>query len=480
MNFKLHIFKNNQLAQTFMVQEGQKLSIGRQGSGAIIGLADEKVSRQHAEIFVQNDKLYVRDVGSSNGTYVGQTRLDERPCPLAHDYVVWFSRTYYIKIEAIQTPVSLPPLPTHQYMPENYQQTIEEQEDQINQEYESQEQPTAIPTSNTGKKIMIGVGALFLAFGLFYFTFLGEYLAYQKVVDAQTKEECQRYYNNYSDGRHIEDVRFIEIDNEPEITRVRSFIGEFPNSTYFSRTVQIRDKLWEAEIERYEKQAASKKSSKKSVEFFRQLLLHLKNQNQDKVYVKYNGKTQLKDYEEYPKNIRNTMETFYLDTKLPMLPLKENFTSTQELEYIITNGIGSSFSKIFTEGFVEVEEYPYADNVIDKDSMIINIDYMIKNQVDKSSPQYPNIWTYTKNDISTANLLGIDIDFVFDSKVPNTSVSYFFKTHSEPAESISGIEDIKDGYKMMSKSVFEKYADEVTERFGLEGTYKEKAKQNKQ
>jgi pSer/pThr/pTyr-binding forkhead associated (FHA) protein len=35
-----------------------------------IGIEDRRVSRRHAEIYVLNDRIFVRDLGSKNGTFV--------------------------------------------------------------------------------------------------------------------------------------------------------------------------------------------------------------------------------------------------------------------------------------------------------------------------------------------------------------------------------------------------------------------------
>lgn len=53
--------------------------IGR-GSDAAIRLDDDYVSTRHAQIVASGDTWYVEDLGSTNGTYVGATRLTE---PLA-------------------------------------------------------------------------------------------------------------------------------------------------------------------------------------------------------------------------------------------------------------------------------------------------------------------------------------------------------------------------------------------------------------
>jgi hypothetical protein len=50
------------------------------------------VSRQHAEIFDDDGRLHVRDMGSKNGTYVNGKLLDGRPVALFDGDVVAFSR----------------------------------------------------------------------------------------------------------------------------------------------------------------------------------------------------------------------------------------------------------------------------------------------------------------------------------------------------------------------------------------------------
>ncbi|GGD11307.1 FHA domain-containing protein FhaB/FipA [Nocardioides daphniae] len=58
---------------------GEPVLIGR-GSDAAIRLDDDYVSTRHARIALSGDQWYVEDLGSTNGTYVGSTRLTE---PLA-------------------------------------------------------------------------------------------------------------------------------------------------------------------------------------------------------------------------------------------------------------------------------------------------------------------------------------------------------------------------------------------------------------
>lgn len=58
------------------IHVGQRLVIGRKADAADIVFADRKVSRKHAEIERREDGwVYVRDLGSSNGTWVGSFKV---------------------------------------------------------------------------------------------------------------------------------------------------------------------------------------------------------------------------------------------------------------------------------------------------------------------------------------------------------------------------------------------------------------------
>ena len=55
----------------------ERVVVGR-GSAADIPLLDDGVSRAHAEISVRDDAVFIRDLGSRNGTYCNGSRVDER------------------------------------------------------------------------------------------------------------------------------------------------------------------------------------------------------------------------------------------------------------------------------------------------------------------------------------------------------------------------------------------------------------------
>jgi hypothetical protein len=61
--------------QTLALAEGQPLVLGRDQACANVPLDDEQVSRTHAQLMLVNGQIVVRDLGSSNGTYVNGERV---------------------------------------------------------------------------------------------------------------------------------------------------------------------------------------------------------------------------------------------------------------------------------------------------------------------------------------------------------------------------------------------------------------------
>ncbi|KAF7290536.1 Glycosyltransferase family 69 protein [Mycena indigotica] len=84
-----------------LIPSGQRIKIGRQTNaksqpGERNGYFDSKVlSRQHAEVWEENEKIYIKDVKSSNGTFINGERLSQEgaesePFELHSDDIVEF------------------------------------------------------------------------------------------------------------------------------------------------------------------------------------------------------------------------------------------------------------------------------------------------------------------------------------------------------------------------------------------------------
>ena len=68
------------LAGTRVALTGKPILIGRANDSTLV-LTDDYASTRHARISESNGVWYVEDLGSTNGTYVGQKRVDG-PVPL--------------------------------------------------------------------------------------------------------------------------------------------------------------------------------------------------------------------------------------------------------------------------------------------------------------------------------------------------------------------------------------------------------------
>ena len=78
MNYVLQIVRGKSAATTLKLTDGVN-SIGRHDD-CLIRIRSAQVSRRHCEVFEDKGKLMVKDLGSSNGTFVnGQRVLGQQP-----------------------------------------------------------------------------------------------------------------------------------------------------------------------------------------------------------------------------------------------------------------------------------------------------------------------------------------------------------------------------------------------------------------
>ncbi|GAB4499727.1 MAG: hypothetical protein OHK0052_15170 [Anaerolineales bacterium] len=88
-------------AQEYLIRNAQTIVIGRSRDNTIM-IAHPKISRQHASLEWQGETCYLRDLGSSNGTFLNGNRLQpQQPHPLKpgdrielHQVLVLFDAPY--------------------------------------------------------------------------------------------------------------------------------------------------------------------------------------------------------------------------------------------------------------------------------------------------------------------------------------------------------------------------------------------------
>ena len=77
--------------------------LGRKPEEADYILADEGVSRKHLQIFLQDTKLFITDMGSTNGTFLNTQRLEiDMPVEIREGDVIGIAQSEYIVTYKIQ------------------------------------------------------------------------------------------------------------------------------------------------------------------------------------------------------------------------------------------------------------------------------------------------------------------------------------------------------------------------------------------
>ena len=66
-----------------------RILLGRDEQSCELWVHDESVSRRHAEVFMQGNDVFIRDLGSSNGTWVNGQALGPNPVALAPGQIVY-------------------------------------------------------------------------------------------------------------------------------------------------------------------------------------------------------------------------------------------------------------------------------------------------------------------------------------------------------------------------------------------------------
>jgi FHA domain len=79
------------LAGTRIALTGKPILIGRANDSTLV-LTDDYASTRHARISETNNVWYLEDLGSTNGTYVGQTKVTG-PIPLEAGVVIRIGKT---------------------------------------------------------------------------------------------------------------------------------------------------------------------------------------------------------------------------------------------------------------------------------------------------------------------------------------------------------------------------------------------------
>jgi len=327
--------------------------------------------------------------------------------------------------------------------------------------------------------IVIGGG-----FYLSYEYYFKEYGMYKEAMGSTSDYYAVEYIINYPEGRWIDEVReqklylqYQRVARSMEINSIRRFRVDHPNSKYDEQLVQWSDSLWNYEINHYEEISKTKGTDSRSVKFFRDLMYYMRDNHMSTLFVKFDRNIELKDFNEYPSQAQVLLDQDAQRYKDPLisenvLSLRKNFDmgEADKLEKIVDNGIAKSLENIFEQKIMYVSTWDDSYEEEYAGYPIIEVEYNIRNAAFFAKELgiiYPDVWTYTIDGKFQTYVLGINIDFKFDFKIPTSDQLYTFTTSADPGQSLSNMKDVRDAYRLMTQVTFQHYAQEISDRFGL-------------
>lgn len=331
--------------------------------------------------------------------------------------------------------------------------------------------------------IAIAVIAGIVVYNLPYFK---EKRAYSKVEEELTLEACDVYEQEWPEGSHLDDVLYLRISlavGVGRVTEISNYLQKCPDGKHVAEAKAESDRLWDVQIGKYN--ARHKQNVKENAKAFMDAMLsYMKKNRVNTIVVDYESTLKLKEYSEYSKEIRDLLELFNdesLSLKEGMVTFSSNFSqaSMDELNKKLVNGVQKSMDKIFTPGFIQVisseddEEKGY-------DKMPrFHFDCKISSQEETVAGYViPHIWTYTEQttygyksvgkETVKGYLIGITILFNAKFSLPEGGAYYEFADKGEPENDISGIDNIRDGYRKMTSECFMRFSNKIAENLGLE------------
>ena len=104
MNYSLQVLKGRSAVNTLKLIDGVN-SIGRHDD-CLIRIRSSQVSRRHCEVLTEGDTLVVRDLGSSNGTFVNGKRVLGKQALNPGDVITIGGVTLRVDLQSAEQPAA--------------------------------------------------------------------------------------------------------------------------------------------------------------------------------------------------------------------------------------------------------------------------------------------------------------------------------------------------------------------------------------
>lgn len=340
--------------------------------------------------------------------------------------------------------------------------------------------------------IVIGMSV----YNLPYFAEDRKYTEIEKIFNSDADERygldrtIDEYVNDFPQGEHLSEVLYFKVRAAKDsefvgniLDAIDYYMEHDPHGKYIKECKNIYNALWDKEINKFEKIAQS--SSKPGAEFVVKMLKYMRANNIRRIEVNGVPHINIKEYKEYPSEVRRVMEAlpFEIDGisysgKMPQLP--EDLNSIKDMISIeeardwtshIVSVLQQGFDNVLTERFIKFySSGTYDDEMADaKKFPKVVVDYTVSTQ--ESIKGIPDIWTYTQTDgnITTqvSLYMGIEMAFKADFSLPGEDADFVVSGNGDPGNEEFNNVDPEYIYSRMCGSCLVKFAEKIVSEFGL-------------
>lgn len=344
------------------------------------------------------------------------------------------------------------------------------------------------------------VGVLALGIAIYNLPYFAEKRAFGRVEKAyedndniEVRIQSKQYAEDYPDGKNIDEVMWLTVASERRsgdpldvLDSAEQYITSRPQGKYADRCEAIYDSLWNDEIARYDK-VASANGFDRGTDFVRGMMVYMRDNHVRTVAVTGVPTLSLKEYDEYPLNVRQLLEalstmddnTVQIGKKSARLPddlvtIKDKITIEQARGWTsdVISSLQKGFNRVLTPDFITFVDSKSLEDKNKKDYPTVRVDFTVNTEEENfGGITVPSIWTYTSTqnghiEVEKSYILGISMDFKADFNYPGAKGDFTVTGSGDPGEEQIQV-DKSEAYNVMCDRCVEKFADKVSQAIGL-------------
>jgi len=355
---------------------------------------------------------------------------------------------------------------------------------------------------------------LFIISGLFLWKYLDDYYDYKKCIKSNDLIQIKKYLELHPNGRfkfeinqRIEELAFARVKKDSSDTAindylnysifktnlqevlviqfmtkknghlVREFMSKYPQSRFSALAEEKLNQLWEDQVVYFDSVAKPHLNgpSRKLIDFYRKLLLYMKDKDQYGFVAIFNSRKQFKSFKNYSEQQRKRIKSIYQDfsTGYPPPEIKNVFDISTyfpalfllEKERATGEKLGASVFSLFNPDFFTYRMVMSDENIKTKldNEVEIEFNYTIKNEENQDSLpglreyiNFPDSLDKSKNRfLGYAMAIHTEINFILFN--PGNKESFKISRKIEHPDMNEKFEDLSQGYRKLIELIFNQF-----------------------